>query len=147
MSINLFQKIDFISHAGLPMKWKIECDALTENDWECLTQMIIELEPQKWRAAVGIPRGGIPLGMALNKFGTGNPDHPILIADDVYTTGTSFKDYKQQHYANEYTLEWCVFARKPTEKRVKALFTMPLQGSRAGSYSQMTLPWLRPVDV
>ena len=26
--MTLFQKIDFTSHAGLPLTWKIECDAL-----------------------------------------------------------------------------------------------------------------------
>ena len=29
--MNLFIKEDFISHAGLPLTWKVECDALTEK--------------------------------------------------------------------------------------------------------------------
>ena len=28
--MNLFIKEDFISHAGLPLTWKVECDALSE---------------------------------------------------------------------------------------------------------------------
>ncbi len=34
--MNLFIKEDFISHAGLPLTWKVECDALDENDYEAL---------------------------------------------------------------------------------------------------------------
>ena len=34
--MNLFIKEDFISHAGLPLTWKVECDALTEKDYDCL---------------------------------------------------------------------------------------------------------------
>ena len=34
--MNLFIKEDFISHAGLPLTWKVECDALTEKDYEAL---------------------------------------------------------------------------------------------------------------
>ena len=29
----LFQIGDFVSHAGIPLKWKIECDAL-EDQWD-----------------------------------------------------------------------------------------------------------------
>ena len=52
---NLFQLGDFTSHAGLPLKWKIECDALTYQDWDCLAQMMIE-RGVSCRAAYGIPR-------------------------------------------------------------------------------------------
>lgn len=30
--MNLFIKEDFISHAGLPLTWKVECDALSDSD-------------------------------------------------------------------------------------------------------------------
>ena len=28
----LFTAGDFISHAGLPLKWKLECDAITDEN-------------------------------------------------------------------------------------------------------------------
>ena len=31
--MDLFQEQDFISHAGIPMTWKIEMDALTDAEW------------------------------------------------------------------------------------------------------------------
>ena len=124
VSMNLFQDGDFISHAGLPLKWKIECDAIKEEEWETLAKIIREYEPRNWRFAIGIPRGGVSLGVALDKYSTKDPNDPVLIADDVYTTGKSFRDYSN-NFPNEEVLQWCVFARKPTENNVKALFTMP----------------------
>ena len=41
-SANLFTSGDFISHAGLPLKWKIECDAIRPEEWDCLAQMIMD---------------------------------------------------------------------------------------------------------
>ena len=55
--IDLFQKVDFKSHAGLDLTWKIEMDALSRDEWECIAEMIIELSVP-FREAVGIPKGG-----------------------------------------------------------------------------------------
>ena len=124
---DLFQKIDFISHAGLPLSWKIECDAISSDEWIALAHIIREFEPRNWRYSIGIPRGGVALGKALDKYSTNNSNDPVLIVDDVYTTGKSFKDFKN-NFPNEEVLQWCVFARKPTENGVNALFTMPMKG-------------------
>jgi len=124
--MDLFQKVDFISHAGIPMSWKIECDAITNKEWECLAKMIMEYQKEPFRAAIGIPRGGSPLGFALNAYATDNPEHPFLIADDVYTTGTSFREFcEQEGHDQEKVFQWVVFARKQPENSVRALFTMP----------------------
>ena len=124
INIDLFQKINFISHAGLPLTWKIECDAISPDEWVALAHIIRQFESKNWQYAIGIPRGGVALGKALDKYSTGNIEDPILIVDDVYTTGKSFEDYSQ-NFSNTKLLKWCVFARKPTENDVKALFTMP----------------------
>ena len=76
-------------------------------------------------SAEGIPRGGVLLCNALNVYGTGNSNDPVLVADDVYTTGTSFREYCDEHYTNQEVIKWCVFARRKTEDNVNALFTMP----------------------
>jgi len=123
--VDLFQKIDFVSHAGIPMSWKIECDAITLAEWQCLAKMIMEYQKSPFSRAEGIPRGGVALGVALNKYASGNPKDPVLIADDVYTTGTSFKEYCKEHYPNEFVYQWTVFARHQPSNGVKALFTMP----------------------
>jgi hypothetical protein len=123
--IKLFQDGDFTSHAGLPLAWKIECDAISSDEWRCLAKMIMEYQISPFNKAVGIPRGGVALGNALNEYATNNPKDPILIADDVYTTGTSFDEYYRKHYSNEFVYKWCIFARTIPTNGVKALFTMP----------------------
>mgnify|MGYP001164987246 FL=1 len=124
--MDLFQKVDFISHAGIPMSWKIECDAISNDEWAALAKMIMEYQTEPFRAAIGIPRGGSPLGFALNAYCTDDPNHKFLICDDVYTTGTSFREFlEQEGHAREDVYCWTVFARKPTTDGVRALFTMP----------------------
>ena len=130
--MDLFQEVEFISHAGIPMTWKIEMDALTDAEWDACAKMIMEYQERPFYQAVGIPRGGVKLANALNKYASGNPEHDDLICDDVYTTGTSFREFIAENYP-DYTKQqgsrWCVFARQPSNTwnggYVKALFTMP----------------------
>ena len=125
--MTLFQKIDFISHAGLPLNWKIECDALTTDDWNGIARMIMDYETRPFGSVEGIPRGGLPLAEALKPYAT---EGPPMIVDDVYTTGTSFKEYCDEHYrpmSFDYNPKWVAFARVQTEDRsgIRALFTRP----------------------
>ena len=123
--VALFDDEEFISHAGLKLGWKIEMDALYTDDWRCLAKMIMEYETRPFRTAVGIPRGGVRLGQMLDKYSTGNPDDPVLIVDDVYTTGTSFREFIAEQYPDEKIICWTVFARNPVTDNVNALFQMP----------------------
>ena len=93
--MNLFQRKFFISHAGLPLNWKIECDALTAEDWKGIARMIMDYETRPFGSVEGIPRGGLPLAVALTEYAT---EGPPMIVDDVYTTGASFKEYCKIHY-------------------------------------------------
>lgn len=129
-SANLFTSGDFISHAGLPLKWKIECDAIRPEEWDCLAQMIMDYQTIPFRHAEGIPRGGVSLATALNKYATNNKDDQIMVVDDVWTTGTSFKDYIKENHPGTLRgeiIKWCIFARRPIPvlDGVRALFTMP----------------------
>ena len=124
--IDLFQKVDFKSHAGLDLHWKIEMDALSHKEWECIAQMIMELTPT-FKEAIGIPRGGTILGKLLNQHGTGIREHPICIVDDVLTTGGSMNEFKakrQWRNPSKY-IGWVVFSRSQTPHWVNALFQMP----------------------
>lgn len=119
-SANLFTSGDFISHAGLPLKWKIECDAIRPEEWDCLAQMIMDYQKEPFGKVVGIPRGGKALEGAMEKYVTPGNDKTMVV-DDVYTTGQSFSDF----YLNGDVFKWCVFARKTPTNGVRALFTMP----------------------
>ena len=61
---HLFKSGDFKSHSGLDLSWKIECDALSDSEWFTIKKMIMEHTPP-FREAVGIPEGGVKLGVYL----------------------------------------------------------------------------------
>ena len=123
----LFQSVDFKSHSGLELKWKIECDAISDPEWFTISQMIMEISVP-FKEAIGIPRGGTKLGNLLNQYGTGKREDPVLLVDDVLTTGESMKQFKTKRswrYPSDY-IGWVVFARTKTPKWVTALFQMPV---------------------
>ena len=118
--MNLFQLGKFVSHAGNELEWKIECDALTDDDWECLAKMISE--HTNFGSVYGIPRGGTKLANALEKYI--DPDSKIrLVVDDVYTTGKSMREVMTGT-----DVGFVVFSRKQilfdANYYVRALFTM-----------------------
>ena len=76
--------------------------------------MIIECETRPFRAAIGIPRGGLELSRCLNEYSTQNNSDPYLICDDVLTTGGSMNYFTDQYFRNRELHDyfgWVVFAR------------------------------------
>jgi len=88
---NLFVNQSFISHAGLELPFKIDCDALDPADIETIASLISSRIT--FRIVFGIPRGGARLAQALLHHVS--LDGPILIVDDVYTTGKSMEKARQ----------------------------------------------------
>ena len=130
--MNLFQSVDFVSHSGLELKWKIECDALSDPEWFTISQMIMEISVP-FKEAIGIPRGGTKLGNLLNQYGTGKRKDPVLLVDDVLTTGESMKEFKTKRSwrnPSDY-IGWVVFARNECPDWVTALFQIPSSSSSA----------------
>lgn len=103
--MNLFTKQDFIGHSGQKLSWKIECDALTDEDWETCAFFIAEKTKTKFGAVEGIPNGGLKLAAALQKYVT---EGPLLIVDDVCTTGKSLED----HRAGRDAIGFVLFTRR-----------------------------------
>ena len=124
--MNLFKSGDFVSHSGLKLKWKIECDALSDPEWFTISQMIMETTPP-FKEAIGIPRGGVKLGNLLNQYGTGKREDPILLVDDVLTTGDSMEEFKRTRQWRDPSkyIGWVVFARTSPSDWVNVLFQMP----------------------
>ena len=125
---HLFQSIDFKSHSGLDLSWKIEMDALSDPEWFTIKKMIMELTPP-FKEAVGIPQGGTKLGDLLNEHGTGKEEDPICIVDDVLTTGESMEYFLTQYQRNRRpftAIGWVVFARGQCPGWVTSLFQMPV---------------------
>ena len=112
---NLFTSGDFISHAGLQRK--IECDAIHE-EWDCLAQMIMDYQHcRAFKWVEGMPRGGMSLASALQKHADYDADDVGLVVDDVWTTGTSFREYIKEHPTKIHNQihRWVVFARQTND--------------------------------
>ena len=127
--MNLFQEIDFTGHSGDQLHWKIECDALSDSDWKCLARMISEIETRPFQAAIGIPRGGVRLGVYLNEYSTQNPKHPYLICDDVLTTGGSMVEFRNKYFRKSDSFGWVIWSRGVFDANIdwiKPLFTLSL---------------------
>lgn len=119
----------FMMHSGGVSHYKIECDALTDEDIECLAWIIAQktkrfAKNEKGsgiKDVHGVPRGGVRLQKALEKY---KDDHGIqLIVDDVLTTGTSMEEARKK-------LGWTdavgvvVFARGKCPDWIKPMFEM-----------------------
>ena len=133
----LFQKMDFVGHSGKKLTWKIECDAIQSSEWVTIAHIINELEKRPFGEVVGIPRGGVTLGNILQGYATGKDEDPLLIVDDVMTTGGSFKYFAEQYFRNRPYRKffgWCVFNRGSDDAPawVTSLFTMPYYSEEYG---------------
>jgi orotate phosphoribosyltransferase len=118
---NLFQLGDFHLHSGQKSKYKINCDALTEEDWQTLAMMLVERMHYPFKDVVGVPTGGLKLAEALRQYQ--DPSAPFtLIVDDVLTTGYSMEEISQK-IAIPY-IGAVVFAREKVPDWVTPLFTL-----------------------
>ena len=122
--MNLFQKVDIILNSGKPSDFKIECDALTDEDIECFAHLISK--KYTFRKVVGVPRGGVRIENALQKYTTNNPEHPLLMVDDVLTTGGSMIRYREQYEEMEYDniVGVVIFARGECPDWIDSVFKM-----------------------
>ncbi len=103
---SLFQAGSFRSHSGEVLPWKIECDVLRPADWDCLALMLTEMIGP-FGQVEGVPKGGIAFANALLPHCT--PGYPLLIVDDVLTTGMSMETFR----AGRRSFGAVVFSRGP----------------------------------
>lgn len=95
--MDLFIKKDWVMHSGEKSNFKIECDALTDEDLETIAHLIYS--KFKFFRVMGIPRGGTRLAEKLKNYVIEGEDK-ILIVDDVLTTGASMEQAKHAHHRN-----------------------------------------------
>jgi orotate phosphoribosyltransferase len=123
--MSLFQRGDFTLHSGQKSGWKIDCDALTDGDWEALAAMLAERLPP-FGVVTGVYRGGLKLAEALRQYR--NPSVPrALVVDDVLTTGASMEGAAPAvaaRYPGYEVAGAVVFARGPCPDWVVPLFRM-----------------------
>lgn len=111
----LFVLGDFTMHSGDIGHWKIECDALTDADIECLAYMLSERLP-RFGWVRGIPRGGLRLAAAMEQYVTHGP---VLVVDDVLTTGASMEEAR-----TESSIGAVIFARGECPSWITPLFSL-----------------------
>lgn len=116
--MNLFQLGSFTLSSGARASWKIDCDALASADWQCLAEMIRRLVGP-FGSVEGVPRGGLKLAAALEPFVVAGG--PLLLTDDVWTSGGSMR----RHRGDREAIGAVVFARGPVEPWVRALLPLP----------------------
>lgn len=126
--LNLFQLGEIKLSSGQRSFFKIECEMLTDSDWECLARLAVERVPP-FGKVFGVPQGGIPFARALALYC--RPHCPrVLIADDVYTTGESIGRFaREMQGKHKFHIDdtWGIvaFARDPINHDwVRAVFQM-----------------------
>ncbi len=110
----MFQLGEFKAHSGRILYWKIECDALSTNDWKCLAWIVHDLVTP-FGSVEGVPTGGCHLANWLETYVTRGP---LLIVDDVLTTGQSMEEYRAKRAA----IGAVIFARGPCPKWITPVF-------------------------
>lgn len=119
---NLFRSADFTLASGRHSVWKIDCDALTDDDWVTLAALATTKLPP-FSDVEGVPTGGLKFAAALERHivpGAGR----LLIADDVLTTGGSMEAHRKGRLA----MGVAVFGRGPPPGWVRCLFRLHDEG-------------------
>ena len=65
-SMLLFRSGRFTLHSGDTSTLKIDCDALSDEDWQSIAVQVANRF--KFRAVVGVPSGGVPFARALEPY-------------------------------------------------------------------------------
>ena len=111
----LFKSGGFTLHSGAFTSWLIDCAALTDADLSTLAFLTVSLFGA-YGEVEGVPEGGLRFARELRKFTTVGP---LLIADDVLTTGASMEAQRDGRKAKGVV----IFARGPCPTWVTPLFS------------------------
>ena len=114
--VDLLQTGVFDLHSGGQTTWKIDCDALTDDDLATAASLLSE-RTGRYGSVEGVPTGGLRLAEAFRKYQT---EGPLLIVDDVLTTGASMEEQRAGRDATGAV----IFARGRCPPWVTSLFTV-----------------------
>lgn len=112
----LFKWGRFKSAAGLLLDYKIECDALTDDDWTCIAQVARKALP-RFGMVYSVPTGGDHLCLRLTPYKDKRAKTPLIV-DDVWTTGASMFKTASQHRLDDW-IGFVAFARGPLPSNVR----------------------------
>ena len=118
--MNLFQSGNFVLHSGAHSNFKINCNALTDEDWKALASIVSK--KFKFGKVWGIPRGGTKLANALLSYIT---EGRAIIVDDVFTTGNSMEEARRVF--GEDSIGVVVFARHTPPLWITPIFKLTIK--------------------
>jgi len=110
----MFIRKDLISHSGIMLDWKIECDDLTVEDLDTLAYVVAKRI--NFGSVLGIPSGGLKFAAALTPYITRGPR---LLVNDVLTIDSSMAEYKVLG-----DIGIVIFAREQCPYWVQAIFQL-----------------------
>ncbi len=123
--MNLFEQKEFFMHSGEFTTFKIECDALTDEDIETVAYLISK--KFHFRRVQGIAKGGTRLGIALQKYITKDSSISLMV-DDVLTTGSSMEEARFSTWAEyptgDVVLGVVIFARGKCPDWITPIFQL-----------------------
>lgn len=118
--MGLFNIGEFHLHSGFTSPFKIDCNTLSDEELTVLAE--ITARKHHFSRVIGIPSGGLRFAQALREYESSGP---VLIVDDILTTGKSMEMERNNLYKQGYaTVGVVIFSRGPTPQWVTALFTM-----------------------
>lgn len=118
---------EFMLHSGGKSDFLIDCGALEDDEIATLARVIASRI--SFGDVYGIPTGGERLAEALRLYASSGP---LLIVDDVATTGGSF-EAAWEECGRRAAVGVCLFARGPVPGWVRPMFRLDLIG-RGGSH-------------
>lgn len=104
-------------NSGRTSAFKIECDEITDSEIGAAACLFARILPP-FSGIEGVPRGGIRLARALERAVC--DEGPLLIVDDVLTTGGSI----ERHRAGRDAIGAVLFSRGPCPEWITPLFTL-----------------------
>lgn len=116
------QLADLTLNSGRRSSFKIECDDLTDDEVAAGCALLAKVLPP-FGSVAGVPTGGLRLEEAMASHLTPAPNLPLLIIDDVWTTGGSIRRFVDK-YAWPEIITAVFFARGPTPPNVTVLFSL-----------------------
>jgi hypothetical protein len=118
--IDWFQHVNITLGSGRPSTFKIECDALTDGEIAAMCAQLAKVLPP-FGDVSGVPTGGLRVEEAMRPYVTSGP---LLIVDDVWTTGASMSRHWVSLGSPRDALTAVLFARGATPPSVTALWTL-----------------------
>ena len=117
--MTLFEKRNLTLKSGQQTDWKIEADALTVEDLETLAFLISKRF--RFSKVYGVPTGALRFAKACEPYC--EPGYPILIVEDVVTTGGSMERYREKLNLTEEVIGVSIFARGTYPAWIHPMFT------------------------